>query len=258
MAKNHVTRVRKNMDDLNNKRFFVTGGSKGLGLELCRALLKSNASVVTCARSQTAELEALGSEFGNSLSFIKADLSNETGVLSLIDQAGMLTTTFDGFFANAAIGTDGLLTMMPKPKIRQALDINLYSVILMTQAILKGFLASETKGSLVFISSICANRGFKGLSVYAATKAGLCRFSKSIAREYGQRGIRSNVVLPGFLKTNMTASLHSNQTEAVRRRTPLNRLGMPSEIVHTVLHLLSESSNFTTGSECVIDGGLTS
>jgi 3-oxoacyl-[acyl-carrier protein] reductase len=170
----------------------------------------------------------------------------------------MVTTTFDGFVANAALGADGLLTMMPKPKIRQALDINLYSVILMTQAILKGFLASETKGSLVFISSACAKRGFKGLSVYAATKAGLCGFSKSIAREYGQRGIRSNVVLPGFLKTEMTASLHSNQTEAVRRKTPLNRLGMSSEIVHTVLHLLSESSNFTTGSECVIDGGLTS
>ena len=93
MARNHTTRVRKNMNDLNNKRFFVTGGSKGLGLELCRALLKSNARVVTCARSQTPELEALESEFDNSVSFIKADLSNEANVLSLIDQAGLVTTT---------------------------------------------------------------------------------------------------------------------------------------------------------------------
>ena len=257
MENDHTTQVRKNMNDFKNKRFFVTGGTKGLGLEICQALLNSSARVVTCARSKTTELEDLEFKFGDAISFIQADLSSEESVVSLIEEAGLVSDPFDGFVANAALGADGLLTLMPKSDIRQALDINLYSVILLTQAILKGFLASEIKGSLVFISSVCAHRGFKGLSVYAATKAGLCGLSKSIAREYGKRGIRSNVVLPGFLKTDMTASLESNQTEKIRRRSALNRLGTPTEIASTVLHLLSESSNFTTGSECVIDGGLT-
>jgi 3-oxoacyl-[acyl-carrier protein] reductase len=195
------------MKDLKNKRFFVTGGTRGLGLEICQALLESNAKVVTCARSITPELKNLQSNFGDAISFIQADLSSEESIESLIEQAGLVTNPVDGFVANAALGADGLLTLMPKSSIRQTLDINLYSVILLTQAILKGLLASEIKGSLVFISSVCAHQGFKGLSVYAATKAGLCGLSKSIAREYGKRGIRSNVVLPGFLKTEMTESL---------------------------------------------------
>lgn len=219
------------MKNLKNKRFFVTGGTRGLGLEICSALLNAHAKVITCARSKTPDLETLETNFGDAITFIQADLSCEKSVESLIGQAGLVTNPLDGFVANAAIGPDGLLTLMPKPDIRQALDINLYSVILLTQAILKGLLASEIKGSLVFISSVCAHQGFKGLSVYAATKAGLCGLSKGIAREYGKRGIRSNVVLPGFLATEMTAPLESNQTEAIRRRTALNRLGTPSEIV---------------------------
>ncbi|MBT5925880.1 MAG: SDR family oxidoreductase [Verrucomicrobia bacterium] len=245
------------MGDLNNKRIFVTGGSKGLGLEICQALLNSNARVVTCARSKTSKLEDFENKFGKAFTFIPADLSNEESVLSLIDQAGLITQPYDGFVANAAIGADGLLTMMPKAGIQQALNVNLYSVILLTQAVLKGLLASQTSGSIVFISSVCAHRGFNGLSVYSATKAGLCGFSKSIAREYGKRRIRSNVVLPGFLETEMTQNLQSKQTDSIRRRTPLNRLGKSSDIVKSVLHLLSNESDFTTGSEVTIDGGLT-
>lgn len=245
------------MEDLGKKRFFVTGGSRGLGLDICRALLNLNAQVVTCARSRTSDMDALANQFGSAFSFFQADLSQEESIPSLMDQSGLVTAPYDGFVANAATGADGLLTMMPKSKIRQSLDINLYSVILITQAFLKGLLASQSKGSLVFISSVCAHHGFKGLSVYSATKAGLCGFSKSIAREYGKRGIRSNVVLPGFLETDMTQNLQTSQTDSIRRRTPLNRLGQSADVIQAVLHLLSDASRFTTGSEITIDGGLT-
>ncbi len=244
------------MKDLAGKRFFITGGSRGLGLEICKALLSLQSHVVTCARSKSTSIEKLEQKFGDNFSFFRADLSNDDEIQTLIDQAGLVTLPFDGFVANAAIGTDGLLTMMSKPEIKKALDVNLYSTILLTQAVIKGQLASQLKGSLVFISSVCAQSGFKGLSVYAATKAGLCGFSKNLAREYGQRGIRSNVVLPGFLETEMTEKLKSNQTESIRRRTSLQRLGRSSDIVQSVLHLLSDISSYTTGAEVKIDGGL--
>jgi 3-oxoacyl-[acyl-carrier protein] reductase len=110
-------------------------------------------------------------------------------------------------------------------------------------------------GSLVFVSSVAARTGFSGLSVYAATKGALVSFSKVLAREYGGRGIRSNCVLPGFLETDMSATLSVEQRERLRRRSPLGRLGAVGDVVGAVRYLLSDEARFVTGTELVVDGG---
>src|SRR5690606_20335889 len=125
--------------------------------------------------------------------------------------------------ANAAIGTEGLLTLTSKNRIEECLQVNLLSVILLSREVLKGMLSRG--GSLVFVSSITATRGYAGLSVYSATKGALLSFSRSLAREYGPRGIRSNCILPGFLETEMTGTLANEDRERIQRRTSLQRLG---------------------------------
>jgi 3-oxoacyl-[acyl-carrier protein] reductase len=112
-------------------------------------------------------------------------------------------------------------------------------------------------GSLVFIASIAARTGFSGLAAYGATKAGLVGFSRGLAREYGSRNIRSNCILPGFLATDMTASLDAPRQSQLQRRTPLGRLGDPSDVVGSVRFLLSDAARHITGTEVTIDGGMT-
>lgn len=235
----------------------MTGGSRGLGKDICEMLLKSEASVITTARNASPEIKELIQRFGKRFEFIPCDLSDKKQLENFLNEARLLQHPVDGLVANAAMGIEGLLTMLSTDEIQHSLQLNLHATILAAQAVLKGMLAHERSGSLVFISSVCAHRGFKGLSVYAAAKAGLCGLSKGIAREYGSRGIRSNAILPGFLQTEMTQGLNASQLESIRKRTSRKRLGKTSDVTQTVLHLLSDESLYITGSEVVIDGGLT-
>jgi 3-oxoacyl-[acyl-carrier protein] reductase len=245
------------MKELENSHVFLTGGSRGLGLEICRTLLQSGNRVTTTARAMTSDLVELSQTHGRQLRFFPCDLSDQAQVDGLIENAELLTEVYDGFVSNAGVGTEGLLTLLPPRTIRHCMDVNLFAPILITQAILKGMLNHQKGGSLVLVASICAHHGQGGLSAYAAAKAGLCGFSKGVARDYGPRGIRSNVVLPGFLETDMTRSLDSNQRAKITQRTALKRTAQTSEIAQVIMHLLSPDASFTTGSEYVVDGGLT-
>jgi 3-oxoacyl-[acyl-carrier protein] reductase len=163
----------------------------------------------------------------------------------------------DAFIANAAIGTEGLLTLTSESDLRGCVELNLTSVMLLAREILKGMLARGSGGSLLFISSIAARTGFPGLSVYGATKGALLAFSRALAREYGGRGIRSNCVLPGFLETEMSATLPETARDRLKRRTPLNRLGQVEDVAGLVSFLLSDEARHVTGSEYIVDGGMT-
>src|SRR5690606_6564358 len=133
----------------------------------------------------------------------------------------------------------------------------LTSVMLLAREVIKGMLARGRGGSLVFISSIAARTGLSGLSVYSATKGGLLAFSRALSREYGARGIRSNCVLPGFLETEMSATLSEEARERLKRRTPLHRLGQAEDVAGLVFFLLSDDARHITGGEYVVDGGMT-
>ena len=138
--------------------------------------------------------------------------------------------------------------------MRQTLDVNLLAPMLLAKQVVKGMLPRG--GSLVFVSSVAAVTGLSGLTVYGATKGALVAFSRAVAREYGERGIRSNCVLPGFLETEMSASLEEAQRVRLRRRTALGRLGQVEDVVGAVSFLLSPAAAFVTGTELIVDGGM--
>lgn len=236
------------------KRVLVTGGSRGLGLALCRSLAAADFAVTTISRRDSAELSQAMADFPGRIQSLHSDLSDIHSISQLAQTLDVMRG-FDGFVANAAIGTEGLLTLTSAEKIASCVQLNLTSVMLLTREILKGMLPRG--GSLVFISSVAALRGYAGLSAYSATKGALLSFSRSLAREYGPRKIRSNCVLPGFLETEMTQTLSREDRQRIERRTPLQRLGQPADVVSTVKFLLSDEAQFITGAEFIVDGGLT-
>lgn len=236
------------------KRVLVTGGSRGLGLAICRRMLDDGWEVVTTSRRRSTELDELLSANPEKCRHIPADLAKPEAVEELAHEAGLLTGV-DAFVANAALGTEGLLTLTSESAIRDCVSVNLISTILLTREVVKGML--NRGGSLVFVSSVAARTGFAGLSVYSATKGALVSFSRSLAREYGKRGIRSNCILPGFLETEMSATLAPGQKDRVRRRTAVGRLGSVGEVVGLVGYLASGEAKYVTGTEFVVDGGLT-
>jgi 3-oxoacyl-[acyl-carrier protein] reductase len=236
------------------KRFLVTGGSRGLGLAICRSLAQADGIVTSVSRQGSSGLSQAISDFPGKIEPYFADLSKVEEIKKLGDDL-RLHDGFDGFVANAAIGTSGILTLASKARIEECIQLNLLSVILLTREVLKGMLTRG--GSLVFVSSVTAIRGYTGLSVYSATKGALLSFSRSLAREYGSRGIRANCLLPGFLETEMTQSLSAEDKRRIEKRTCLQRLGNAEDVVSAVKFLLSEEARFITGSEFVIDGGQT-
>lgn len=236
------------------KRVLITGGSRGLGLALCRRLLDDQYCLVTSARTLSAELKALAKAHPGRLEFYPADLADPSGVPALA-KAARLLDGIDGLVANAAVGTEGLLTLTSDAELQRCVQVNLVAPMLLAREAIKGML--NQGGSLVFIASVAGRTGFSGLSAYAATKGGLVSFSRTLAREYGERGIRSNCILPGFLDTEMTAPLSSEQRERLTRRTAVKRLGEPKDVVGAVRFLLSDEARYITGTELVVDGGLT-
>jgi 3-oxoacyl-[acyl-carrier protein] reductase len=236
------------------KKALITGGSRGLGLAVCRRLLSEGWQVLTASRRLTSDLADLRRESSGRLEYRAVDFARPDEVHRFCEDAGLLDG-FDAFVANAAVGTEGLLTLTAEAALRECLEVNVVAPMLLARQVIKGML--NRGGSLVFISSVAARTGFSGLSVYSASKAALVAFSRALAREYGERGIRSNCVLPGFLETDMSASLAAEQRERLVRRTALRRLGTVQDVAGTVSFLLSDDARFITGTEVVVDGGLT-
>jgi 3-oxoacyl-[acyl-carrier protein] reductase len=187
--------------------------------------------------------------------FIDGDLAAGGPALMELSAKAELLSGYDACVFNAAVGIDGLLTLTPESALRHAVELNLVAPLLLAREAIKGMLRRDRGGSLVFISSIAARSGVSGLSVYGATKGGLLSFSRTLAREYGPRGIRSNCVLPGFLDTAMTSALGDTQRSQLQRRTPLGRLGTPEDVTGAVAFLVSDESRHVTGTEVVVDGG---
>ncbi|MCX8108064.1 MAG: SDR family oxidoreductase [Verrucomicrobiae bacterium] len=236
------------------KKALVTGGSRGLGLAICRRLLEGGWKVVTTSRAMTSELRSMMSVANGRLEHVTVDFSKSDDVNRFLQHPGFLHG-YDGFVANAAVGTEGLLTLTSEESVRHCIEVNLVAPILVARQVIKGML--DKGGSLVFVSSVAAWTGLAGLSVYSATKGALVAFSRALAREYGERGIRSNSVLPGFMATDMTATLDPEQQNRVARRAALKRIGTVEEVANVVCFLLSDEARFVTGTEVVVDGGFT-
>ena len=234
---------------LEGKTALVTGASKGIGKAIATELAAAGATVVVGYRSGKDDAEALATELGGTA--IQADVSNADDAKRLVDEAGDI----DILVNNAGLTRDGLLARMSDDDWRTVLDTNLASVFYTCRAVTRPMMKKRA-GAIVNISSIVGVHGNWGQTNYAASKAGIIGFTKSLARELGSRNIRANVVAPGYVKTQLTDVLPEEATGAMLENTPLGRLGDPEDVAGAVRFLCSDAASFITGEVLLVDGGL--
>jgi 3-oxoacyl-[acyl-carrier protein] reductase len=236
----------------------VSGGSRGLGLAVVERLLARGDRVATFSRSGSSALEALAAAHPARLHAERLDAADAAALRGFVARVAGRFGRIDHCIANAAIAHEGVLATASDDEIDAMLAVNLRGPIVLVRECVRQMLlhpAHETAASVVVVSSVVAVRGSPGLSVYAATKAGLEGFARSLARELGGRGVRVNAVAPGFLETDLSAPLSEQARERIIRRTPLGRLGLPDDVVGAVDFLTSPRAAFVTGQVVTIDGG---
>ena len=234
---------------LEGKTALVTGASRGIGRAIAAELARAGASVVVGYRSGADEARALAEGLGGRA--VAADVSNADDAKRLVEEAGDL----DILVNNAGLTRDGVLARMPDDDWHVVIETNLSSVFYTCRAAARPMMRRRA-GSIVNISSVVGVHGNWGQTNYAASKAGIIGFTKSLARELGSRGVRANVVAPGYVKTQLTDVLPEDATQAMLSATPLGRLGEPEDVAGAVRFLCSDEASFITGEVLLVDGGL--
>jgi 3-oxoacyl-[acyl-carrier protein] reductase len=234
---------------MKNKTAFVTGASRGIGLACARTLAEAGARVVLGARD-TAKLEQAASEIPNA-TWVEIDLASADSIKQAFAKAGKI----DILVNNAGITKDGLALRMKKDDWDTVLATNLTGAFLAIQQVLQSML-KERWGRIINISSIVGEAGNPGQANYVASKSGLIGLTKSIAQEVGSRNITVNAVAPGFIETDMTASLSAELKESMIGHTPLRRFGKPEDVAAAVRFLASDEASFITGHVLDVNGGM--
>ena len=234
----------------------VTGCSRGVGLEICKVLLAQGNTVYGVARSHTDEFKALELEYAGKLFFKSIDLSDSEGARkSVFKEFVTNDIVLDGYVNNAAVAYDDIVTNLNLNRLKAMYDVNVFTPMIITKYAIRNMLLHKTKGSIIHISSISVHTGYKGLAMYASSKGALEAFSKDTAREWGQLGIRSNVVVPGFMATAMSASLTEEQRSKIYARTSMKAATDVHSVAETVSFLLSDKACSITGQNVHVDNG---
>jgi 3-oxoacyl-[acyl-carrier protein] reductase len=241
--------VKSAFCSLEGRSALVTGASRGIGRSIATELAAAGAEVVLSYRTGAKEAEGLASEIGARA--VQADVSDSASATALVEEAGDL----DILVNNAGVTRDGLLVRMSDEDWDTVLDTNLASCFYTCRAVARGMMKKRA-GTVVNISSIVGIHGNWGQTNYAASKAGVIGFTKSLARELGSRNVRANVVVPGYVKTQLTEVLPEDATNAMLQNTPLGRLGDPEDVAGAVRFLCSDEASFITGAVLLVDGGL--
>jgi 3-oxoacyl-[acyl-carrier protein] reductase len=234
---------------LEGKTALVTGASRGIGRAIAEELSAAGATVVLGYRTGEAEAEEVAASIGGRA--VQADVSDAGSAKALVEAAGDI----DILVNNAGLTRDGLLARMSDDDWRTVIDTNLSSVFYTCRAVCRPLMKKRT-GAIVNVSSIVGVHGNWGQTNYAASKAGIIGFTKSLAKELGSRNVRANVVAPGYVKTQLTDVLPEEATQAMLEQTPLGRLGEPADVAGAVRFLCSDAASFVTGEVMLVDGGL--
>jgi len=243
---------------LENKKALVTGSSRGIGRGIVEKFLSEGCEVWgLCSKPSAAkeDLEKLASEKGVKFHEIYADVGNAENVTEVVKAALAEAGGFDVLVNNAGITRDGLSFRMKKEDWDDVIRINLTSAFLIGQ-IVSNDMIRKRKGSIINMSSIVGIHGNGGQVNYAASKGGLIAYSKSLAAEVGSRGVRVNVIAPGFIATDMTSVLKEDIKNAMIEKVPLKRAGTPEDIANTALFLASDLSTYITAQVIGVDGGM--
>jgi 3-oxoacyl-[acyl-carrier protein] reductase len=234
---------------LEGKRALVTGASRGIGRAVAEELARGGAEVLVGYRGGADEAQEVAEAIGGTA--LQADVSDAAEAARLIGEAGDL----DILVNNAGVTRDGLIARMSDDDWRTVLDTNLSSVFYTCRAAARPMM-KRRGGAIVNLSSVVGVHGNPGQTNYAASKAGIIGFTKSLARELGSRGVRANVVAPGYVKTQLTDVLPDEAREAMLAATPLGRLGEPADVAGAVRFHCSHAAAFVTGEVLLVDGGL--
>ncbi|MBN1586411.1 MAG: 3-oxoacyl-[acyl-carrier-protein] reductase [Candidatus Omnitrophica bacterium] len=245
------------MKDLEGQVALVTGASRGIGFAVAERLAAAGARVWICSRS-TETVERAKRELsskGLSVEGDAADVSNAGQTRALMDKVLDKEKNIHIVVNNAGITRDQLLMKMSEEDWDTVLDANLKGAFLCTKAVVRGMI-KQRYGRIVNISSVIGVTGGAGQANYAASKAGLIGFTKSVAKELGSRGITVNAVAPGFITTDMTSAMSEEQQEAVLKQIPMGRYGEVRDIAECVHFLVSKAAGYITGQVVQVDGGL--
>jgi 3-oxoacyl-[acyl-carrier protein] reductase len=234
---------------LAGKNALVTGASRGIGRAIAVSLADAGASVVVGYRSGKEEAESLAAEIGGRA--VQADVASAEEARRLVEEAGDV----DILVNNAGLTRDGLLARMSDDDWRTVIETNLSSVFYTCRAVTRPMMKKRA-GSIVNVSSIVGVHGNWGQTNYAASKAGIIGFTKSLARELGSRNVRANVVAPGYVLTQLTEVLPDEALAAMIEATPLGRAGVPEDVAGAVRFLCSDEASFITGEVLLVDGGM--
>ncbi len=234
---------------LEGKTALVTGASRGIGRAIAVELAAAGASVVVGYRSGQQEAEEVAREIGGRA--LQADVADPESARALVEAAGDI----DILVNNAGLTRDGLIARMSDDDWRTVIETNLSSVFYTCRAVARPMMKKRA-GAIVNVSSIVGVHGNGGQTNYAASKAGIIGFTKSLARELGSRNVRANVVAPGYVQTQLTEVLPEEARQAMLQQTPLGRLGDPRDVAGAVRFLCSDEASFVTGEVLLVDGGL--
>jgi 3-oxoacyl-[acyl-carrier protein] reductase len=241
------------------RNVIVTGGSRGLGLAMSQSLAAAGYRVIAIARTLTPELTAsreAAAKGPGAIEFKSCDLSETGGISAVIKAIRAEFGAPYGLINNAGLGTGGLLSNMRESEVQRLIQLNTVAPIVITKHVLRAMMVKR-EGRIINISSIVAATGYRGLSVYSATKASLIGFTRSLAREVGELGITVNAVSPGFVATEMTHELDEAQRAKIARRSALHRMPEPVDIARTIEFLLGDGGRNITGTVMTIDAGNT-
>ena len=240
--------------DLGTTTAFVTGSTRGIGLAIARALYAAGAKVAIVGRDAE-RARAVAGELGDRAAGVGCDVAVGDQVEAAVASAEAALGPITLLVNNAGLTRDNILLRLSDDDWDQVLDANLKGAFHTTRAVIKGMMKRRA-GRIVNVSSIVGLIGNKGQANYAASKAGLIGFSKSIAKEYASRGILVNCIAPGFIETDMTAALPEAAKATLLQGIALGRLGRPDDVAGAVLFLASDLAGYITGQVLVVDGGL--
>jgi len=243
---------------LESKVAIVTGGSRGIGKAICQTFAENGCDVAFTYNNSKESAESLAKDLKNigiNAKAYKSDASSFDDATQLVEDVINDFGKIDILVNNAGIKKDNLLMRMNKEDFDSVVNTNLSSVFNLTKASIRTFL-KQRSGSIINISSVVGVKGNAGQSNYSASKAGIIGFSKSVALELGSRNIRSNVIAPGFIETDMTDSLSEDVINSWKESIPLKRGGKPSDVGNACVFLASDMSSYITGQVLHVDGGM--
>lgn len=241
---------------MNTRVVVVSGGSRGLGRSIIEELISQEYQVASFSRSRSKFIDEMLERRPEQFYWEPVDACDSDQLKGFVKVVYKKYGAIYGLVNNAGVNSDQLISMTSDDDIDRLINNNLKSALSLTRSVSR-VMITQKMGSIITISSIIGQRGFKGSAVYAATKAALDGMTRAAARELGPKSIRVNSIAPGFLETDMTADIQEIQRAQILRRTPLGRLGRVSEIAKLVAFLLGDDASFITGQTITADGGLT-